>query len=106
MTWDPLTNHTLAGLCHRGYLNRSIMKYEIYSLLPTALDRINVHLCAPHYRKVLLCSECVDGFGIPMNTFDPDCANCSHLSPMITVPLYNLLQLLPMTIFFFIIATF
>ena len=106
MIWNPLTNHIFAELCHRGCLNRSIMKYGIYSLLPTAFDRINVHLCAPHYRKGLLCSECVNGFSIPMNTSDPDCANCSHLSPIITVPLYVLLQLLSMTIFFFIIATF
>jgi len=62
-------------------------------------------MCGPLNRKGLLCRDCLDGFGPTVFTTDGMCENCERLSHY-GVALYLLLELLPITAFYFLVVVF
>ena len=48
--------------------------------LPMNLShQLNDYMCDPMNRKGLVCSECADGFGPSLSSFEYRCANCSDM---------------------------
>ena len=72
-----------------------------YIQLPANLLQLNKYMCGPMNKKGSLCSECVDGFGPSVTSFKYKCADCS--GAWYGVPLFLLLEFVPLTLFYFII---
>ena len=75
-----------------------------YIKLPDNISELNDYMCGPMNRKGFLCGDCIDGFGPSASSIGYKCSNCTDV--WYGVPLYLLLELLPVTIFFFIILVF
>ena len=59
--------------------------------------------CASKHRKDLLCSRCIEGYGVAINSFLPDCANCSSgPSPAANVLIWILTEILPEVVLVFV----
>ena len=64
-------------------------------------------MCGPYNRKGLLCGECIDGYGPAVYSRNLKCSNCSKLgSEYFAVPLYFLLELTPIILFFIFLILF
>ena len=71
-----------------------------YIILPNNLSQLNDFMCGPMNRKGFLCSECIDGFSLSFTS--PDymlCSNCTT-SRYYGVPLYLLIEFIPITLFY------
>ena len=79
---------------------------RIYSEMPSDPGLLDDVMCGPYNRKGLLCGECIDGYGPTADVLDLKCANCSKLSEYYSIPLYLVLQLFPVTLFFLAVALF
>ena len=75
-----------------------------YIKLPDNISELNDYMCGPMNRKGFLCGDCIDGFGPSASSIGYKCSNCTD--KWYGVPLYLLLELLPVTIFYFIILIF
>ena len=104
MTYDYSTDSVLAGLCPYGY--SSNMTNRMYSSLPTDPTQLNETTCGPYNREGLLCGYCIEGFGPAVYSTDLSCANCTDISTGLAIMCYLLLQFLPVTVFFLLIAIF
>ena len=79
---------------------------RIYSEMPADPDLLDDVMCGPYNRKGLLCGRCIDGYGPTAHILDLRCANCSKLPEYYAIPLYLVLELFPITLFFFCIVLF
>ena len=103
------TGELLAGTCHYNYPRNSSLVYErIFTLLPSSPTELNNFLCHPYNRKGLFCEECMDGYGPAIYAFKYIymCADCSKLSTPVALVLYLVLELVPLTVLFFMIMVF
>ena len=75
-----------------------------YLLLPGNISQLNDNMCGPLKRKGTVCSECMDGYAPAVNSFKDECCNCKGV--WYGVPLYLVVELLPVTIFYLIILIF
>ena len=74
--------------------------------LPANISDLNDYMCGPANRKGMLCSECIDGFGLSVTSPNFKCSNCSTAYARYSVVLYLLSELLPVSIFYFIVLIF
>ena len=106
MTWSNTTG-TLAGICRYGPYSRCNSTYcRAYTLLPTNPAQLNAFQCTHYNRKGFFCGECIEGFGPSVFPFSLKCTNSSMFSPLIATSIYLTLELVPVTIFFFLIMIF
>ena len=75
-----------------------------YIQLPRNLSQLNDYMCGPLNRKGRLCGECADGFGPSVTSFGYRCANCTDA--WYGVPLFLVLEFVPITIFYLIVVVF
>ena len=68
------------------------------------LSELNNRICGPLNRKGLVCSECTDGFGPSVTSFEYRCANCTD--NWYGVPLFLFLEFVPITVFYIICLAF
>lgn len=105
MTYDDTTRTTSLGQCVSFLVhNRNVSTLRNYIQLPRNLSRLNEYMCAPMNRKGLVCSECIDGFGPAVFTYGFQCANCT--GAWYGIPVYLLLEFVPITVFYFLILAF
>ena len=104
MTYDYSTGSVLAGYCPYGY--SSNMTNRVYSSLPSDLTQLNETTCGPYNREGLLCGHCIEGFGPAVYSTDLSCANCTDITTGLAIMCYLLLEFLPVTVFFLLIAIF
>ena len=102
MTYDYSTGSVLAGECPYGY--SSNMTNRMYSSLPTDPTQLNETTCGPYNREGLLCGYCIEGFGPVVYSTDLSCANCTDISTGLAIICYLLIEFLPVTVFFLLIA--
>ena len=69
-----------------------------YITLPSNVSELNEHMCGPMNRRGLLCSDCVDGFEFSATSVLFTCSNCTHFSLTYGIPLYLLIEVIPITI--------
>ena len=99
----------VAGFCRYGYQqNSSLIHNRIYTLLPENPDDVNETQCHQYNRKGLFCGECIEGYGPSVYSFKytTACSNCSKMSILAATALYLTLELVPVTLLFFLIMTF
>ena len=101
---------TSAGEEDQYYISRCPFRHtvnntnRIHSEMPSDPGLLDDVMCGPYNRKGLLCGECIDGYGPTADVLDLKCANCSKLSEYYSIPLYLVLQIFPVTLFFFIVV--
>ena len=75
-----------------------------YIPLPIVIAELNDSMCHPMNRKGVVCSKCVDGYGPSITSYGYKCVKCS--SAWYRVPLFLVIELLPITIFYVIVLAF
>ena len=75
-----------------------------YVTLPDNISELNGYMCRSMNRKGPLYSRCIDGFGPALTSDAYTCSNCTNT--WYGVPLYLLVELLPITVLYFIILSF
>ena len=74
--------------------------------LPDNVSELNDYmtLCGPMNRKGFLCEDCVDGFAVSFTSMGHKCSNCTDA--WYGIPLYLLIELAPITVFYLVILIF
>ena len=75
-----------------------------YITLPSNVSELNDYMCGPLHRRGVLCSECAKGYGHSVTSVGYTCSKCTGV--WYGVPLYLLIEFVPITIFFFIVLFF
>ena len=71
--------------------------------LPSNISGLNDYMCGPSNRKGNLCSKCIDGFGPSATSPKFKCSNCTNAFGRYGIVIFLLSELVPVTIFYFII---
>ena len=74
-----------------------------YIELPNNISELNDYMCRPMNRKGHLCRECIDGFGPSFTSFGYECSNCTN---SFGIPLFVLIEFVPLTVLYLIILVF
>ena len=106
MTLDRQNNLTVAGICHRGSYSSKQTFIGVFRLLPNDSERLEEVQCGPNHRQGLLCAKCAHGYGVSATSLTPKCIKCTSYPIILTVLLYFIIELLPITVFFILIVTF
>ena len=104
VTYDDVNDVFQFGSCQ--YLHAAVAKgHHItqrgYVILPDNVSEVNHYMCHLTHRKGPLCSECEDGYGLSLSY---TCSNCSGV--WYGVPLYLAVELVPLTLLYFVILAF
>ena len=102
MTFDYHTQFIFVGDCPYGYTTN--MTNRMYSLLPKDPTQLNKTTCGLYNREGLLCEHCIEGFGPAVYSTDLRCVNCTDISTGYAIILYLVLELVPITLFFFFVV--
>ena len=73
VTYDPLTNHSVAGNCIYSCIYLSQPVYQ----LPMIRENFTELTCGRWKREGPLCSKCIQGYGLPLYTYDLKCVQCN-----------------------------
>ena len=74
MTYDPLTNHSVAGHCIYSCIDH--FSQPVYQL-PMTRENFTELTCGEWKRDGPLCSKCVQGYGFPLYTYGLKCVECT-----------------------------
>ena len=100
MTYDESSKTLSYVLCHFSHDN---LTHDLNGIeLPSNISELNGYMCAPLNRKGAVCSECIDGFGPSLVSLGYECSNCT--STRYNLPLYFLMELGPITLFYVLIV--
>ena len=102
MTYDPLTNHSVAGRC--AYSCITNWTQSVYQL-PMIRENFTELTCGRWNRDGPLCSKCIQGHGFPLYTYDLKCVQCTdfHIKELIE---FLAKSLIPLTILCIVATVF
>ena len=103
MTYEE-QNGFYVGLCDDIKVDGLKITKDNYVRLPRNVSDLNDYMCGPMNRKGRMCSQCVDGFGLAVFSITHTCTNCTGV--WYGVPLYLFIELVPITIFYFVVMLF
>ena len=104
MTYDEEKGATFLGLCPSFTVNsRNVFEHRFITL-PANISELNDYMCGPLNRQGLICSECINGFAPSVASIGYQCADCTN--SWYGVPLYLLLQFVPVTVFYLFVLYF
>ena len=92
------------GLCISFLAHGRNVSNRVYLDLPGNLMDLNDYMCRPMNRKGVVCSECIDGFAPAITSLGYQCSNCTDA--WYGVPLFLVLELVPITVFYLVIIAF
>ena len=104
LTYSEEINMLSASLCPYFELIGHNTSVTNYIGLPDNISELNNYMCGLMNRKGIVCSECIDGYGPSVTSVKFRCSDCSNA--WYGVPLYLLLELVPVTVFYFIVLIF
>ena len=93
-----------SNTCHYFQPKGHTITEEGYVVLPDNVSELNDYMCRTMNRQGPLCSECIDGFGPALSSAGFICSNCTNA--WYGVPLYLLVELLPITVLYLVILIF
>ena len=104
-TYNHTAGTTEYGPCpyiaHYTILNSSS---NSYIQLPSNVSMLNEFMCGPLNREGTLCGKCKDGYGIALYSYTLECSKCwGHGYGWL---LYWALELLPITVMYFLVVIF
>ena len=100
MTYD---NESI-GFCPYFDLSNYNISKPGYISLPDNISELNDFMCGPMNRKGLVCNKCIDGYGPSVTSTKFRCSDYSNA--WYGVPLYLLLEFVPVTVFYLILLLF
>ena len=101
MTYNSSNGLSEIGKC--PYIAHYITA-DIYIQLPDNVSKLNEFMCGPLNREGTLCGKCKDGYGIAFYSYTLKCTKCwGHGYGWI---LYYLLELVPITVLYFLVVIF
>ena len=109
MTYNSTSDTIEHGPCpyigHYSTINDNLyMGHVFYIQLPDNVSSLNEFMCGPLNREGLLCGKCNDGYGIALYTYTLECSKCwGHGYGW---ALYYFLELLPITVMYFLVVIF
>ena len=79
-----------------------------YITLPSNLSELNEYMCGPLNRKGYLCKDCVQGYGVTINTIGctNKCYTCAPRDSVRRIILYLIVEFVPPTLLYTLILTF
>ena len=101
MTYDEESGTTLLSYCLYFKLQGHNTSEPGMILLPDNISELSDYMCGPMNRKGVLCSQCIDGYGPSVTSRKFQCSPCSGV--WYGVPLYLILELVPVTVFYIFI---
>ena len=104
MTYDEEKDATFLGLCPSFTVSSRNVSERRFITLPANVSELNDYMCGPLNRQGLVCSECIDGFAPSVTSIGYQCADCTK--SRYGIPLYLLLQFVPVTVFYLFILYF
>ena len=104
MTHDG--NTTVVAKCQYFQPNGYDTSEAGYIILPSNVSELNEYMCGPLNRRGPLCNECIDGFELSATSVLFTCTNCTHFSLTYGVPLYILIEIIPITLLYLFILIF
>ena len=104
MTYKEETNTVSASFCTYFQLSGHNISEPGFINLPDNISELNDYMCGSMNRKGIVCSECIDGYGPSVTSPKFRCSDCSNA--WYGMPLYLLLELVPITVFYLIVLTF
>ena len=87
------SNTYSVGLCPLTLVNWENITNRVWSELPSDPDMLNATMCGPYNREGYLCGKCIDGYGLPVYSYDLKCVNCSKFSTGVSIVMYIIIQL-------------
>ena len=104
MTYKEETNILSLSSCSYFMLGDHIISEPGFIDLPDNISELNDYMCGSMNRKGIVCSKCIDGYGPSVTSPKFKCSDCTNA--WYGVPLYLLLELVPVTVFYLIILIF
>ena len=101
VTYDNHTNESIAGLC--PYSCIAHLGEQVYQL-PSTRNNFNDLTCGIWKREGPLCSKCIQGYGIPLYSYDLKCVNCSSSFQIKEVFKFLAVSLIPPTVLCIVVA--
>lgn len=107
MTFDHKTGATNVGSCPYTMFDEPHSKIEEsgYIELPSNPLNLSEFMCGPWNREGFLCSKCKAGYGLTIANIFQRCIECKY-SKGAGWLFYFLLQLVPVTLLFFLVSVF
>ena len=96
-------NEALVGIC---YSTCWISNETHYQLATSRKQDLNNKTCEPFNRKGFLCSECLEGYGLPVYSYNLSCVECSESDRKHNWVKYIAVAYLPLTLFCFAVIIF
>ena len=103
-TYNEETKIVSLSFCSYFALDGHNISEPGFISLPDNISELNDYMCGPMNRKGIVCSECIDGYGPSVTSSNFRCSDCSNA--WYGIPLYLLLELVPVMIFYLIALIF
>ena len=105
MTYKNTTGATEFGACpYIGHYKTIYFDGFWYIQLPSNVSSLNEFMCGPLNREGELCGKCKDGYGTALYSYTLKCSKCwGHGYGWV---LYWALELLPITVIYFLVVIF
>ena len=103
ITYNPITNESVAGHC--PYSCIAHLGEQVYQL-PMNRNNFTALTCGVWNREGPLCSKCIQGYGIPLYSYDLKCVNCSSSFQIKEVFKFLAVSLIPPTVLCIVVAVF
>ena len=104
MTYDEESGTSTVSYCPYFTLQGHNISRPRLINLPDNISELNEYMCGPMNRKGIVCSECIDGYGPSVTSLKFQCSTCS--SVWYGVLIYLLIEVVPVTIFYFVVLLF
>ena len=104
ITYDEKDKTFQLNSCHYFQSEGHIITEQGYVKLPDNISELNDYMCGLMNRKGPLCGKCIDGFGPSLTSDIFTCSNCTNV--WYGLPLYLLVEFLPITVLYLIVLTF
>ena len=104
MTYKEEISTVSVSFCSYFELSDHNVSEPGFISLPNNISELNDYMCGPMNRKGIVCSECIDGYGPSVTSPKFRCSDCANA--WYGVPLYLLLELVPVTVFYMIVLIF
>ena len=104
LTYNEETSTLSVTFCTYFELHGHNIAEPGFISLPDNISELNDYMCGPMNRKGIVCSECIDGYGPSVTSPKFRCSDCTNA--WYGIPLYLVLELVPVTIFYLIMLIF
>lgn len=105
ISWDSILKEVVMGVCWYKAIDKKNVSNRVYSELPQNPHNLSTAQCGLNNREGLFCGRCKQGYAPTLHLLDSKCIDCSYClqNNIITISLYLVAELLPLTLFYLII---